>query len=155
LAKINFNVPNAMLYAQLEDKGDLIGRLFAVEKLAKARDHEAIGKLKQTLNNDSFYGVRVEAAQALRTIHSPSALEALLASTPQPDARVRHQVVAAIGGFYGETAYEAARKTMRQEKNPDVLASAIGAYGTYGKPEVRESLLLYLDSASFRNELAE
>ena len=35
LAKINFNVPNPMLYAQLADRGDVVGRLIAVARLGK------------------------------------------------------------------------------------------------------------------------
>jgi len=114
-----------------------------------------VTKLKETVNNDTFYGVRLEAARALRSIHSDEALEALLASTGQSDARARFEVVAAIRGFYSDSAYEAARKTLAQEKNPAILARAIGALGAYPKPEVRDSLLQYLNSTSYRNELAD
>ena len=155
LTKINFNVPNPMLYAQLADRGDVVGRLIAVARLGKMTDREAVTKLKETVNNDTFYGVRVEAARALRSIHSDEALEALLASTGQSDARARFEVVAAIRGFYSDSAYEAARKTLAQEKNPAILARAIGALGAYPKPEVRDSLLQYLNSTSYRNELAD
>ncbi len=48
----------------------------------------------------------------------------------------------------------AALTTIEQEKNPIILAAAIRALGAYSKPETRELLLKYLDSNSFRNELA-
>ena len=35
----------------------------AIEALAKKKDSETIKKLKQTLDNDPFYGVRIEAAR--------------------------------------------------------------------------------------------
>jgi len=82
-------------------------------------------------------------------------LEALLASTGQAAARARDQVVAAIRGLSSDSAYEAARKTLTPEKNPAILARAIGALGAYSKPEVRDSLLQYLNSTSYRNELAD
>ena len=80
--------------------------------------------------------------------------EALLASTAQSDARVRRQVVSDLAGFYRDTAYESARKTLDREKNPGILSPAIRALGAYSKPGTRELLLKFLDSESFRNELA-
>src|SRR5262249_8144164 len=57
LAKITFTPPPPMLEAQLKDSTDAMGRLLAVELLATRRDVAAVGKLKQALNNDSFYAV--------------------------------------------------------------------------------------------------
>ncbi|MHB8521792.1 MAG: M1 family aminopeptidase [Limisphaerales bacterium] len=155
LAKITFNVPEPMLFAQLADKSDAMGRLLAIEQLATKKDHEAVAKLKQALNDDPFYGVRVEASRALRSIHNDEALDALLASTRQSDARVRNQVMADLGGFYDAKAYEAERKSLSAEKNPEIQAQAIGAMGDYAKPEVRETLLKFLNSESYRNRLAD
>lgn len=155
LAKIAFSVPNAMLYAQLSDPSDMVGRLLAIEQLANKRDQEAVAQLKQALNNDAFYGVRMEASKALRTIHSDEALEALLASTQQSDARVRYQVAGDLGGFYRDEAYEFARLTLERENNPDILATALRGLGSYAKPEAREALLKFLNADSFRNVLAD
>jgi aminopeptidase N len=155
LAKITFSVPNPMLFAQLADTSDVMGRIFALEQLAKRKDHETVEKVKHTLNHDPFYGVRVEAARALRSIHTDEALEALLASRTQSDARVRHEVVGAIAGFYHESAYEAARGVLAQEQNPDIVAQAIRSLGGYGKPDVRDPLVQFLRSTSFRQVLAE
>jgi aminopeptidase N len=155
LAKITFPVPNAMLNGQLADPDDMPGRLLAIEQLADKKGKESVAKLKQALNNDGFYGVRVEASKALRSIHSDEALEALLTSTKQSDARVRRQVVADIGGFYRDTAYASARQTLDGEKNPDIVAAAIRNLGGYAKPEVSDTLLTFLNSESFRNVLAD
>jgi aminopeptidase N len=155
LAKINFQPPRPMLDAQLADQDDAIGRLLAIEQLSGKKDKETLVKLKERLNNDPFYGVRIEASKALRTIHTDEALEALLASTQQPDARVRRQVVEDIGGFYRETAYQGTRSTLETEKNPAILSAAIRTLGGYAKAEVHEALLMFLNSESYRNELAD
>ena len=42
LCKVNFKLPNAMLYAQLADKEDMVGRLMAIEQLAEKKDQEAV-----------------------------------------------------------------------------------------------------------------
>ncbi|SPE56434.1 Peptidase M1, membrane alanine aminopeptidase [Verrucomicrobia bacterium] len=155
LAKISFPVPTPMLYAQLTNDNDVVGRVLAVEQLGDKRDKESVARLKRTLGQDAFYGVRLEASRALRSIHSDEALEALLASTDQPDARVRHQVAADIGGFYRDSACEYARKTLEHEKNPDILAAAIRELGGYSKPEVPENLERFLKGDSYHNELAD
>jgi aminopeptidase N len=154
LAKIKFNVPQKMLYAQLADQADVVGRLLTIEQLSGRRDKESLAKLQDTLNHDSFYGVRIEAAQALRSIHTDEALDVLLASTKQPDARARREVADAIGGFYADKAFAAEREMSRGEKNPDLLSEVLRNLGGYAKPEVREELLKFLDSQSYRNELA-
>jgi len=154
LARVKFDPPSAMLEAQLEDSADAIGRLIAVEALSNRRDKESVARLKKTLNNDAFYGVRVEAAKALRTIHSDEALDALLASTKQPDARVRGQVITEIGKFYHEKVFSGEMASLCGERNPDIQSEAVEALGAYGKPEVRDTVLRFLNLTSYRNSLA-
>jgi aminopeptidase N len=155
LAKISFNVPTPMLRAQLAGQDDMIGRLLAIEQLAGRHDKETVALLQNALNHDPFYGVRLEAAKALRGIHSQESLAALLDSTKQTDARVRREVLACLGGFYDPRACAAARRALDSEKNPDILAVAIGNLACYPSPETRPLLLQFLDSNSYRNELAD
>jgi aminopeptidase N len=154
LAKIRFEPPAAMLEAQLENSNDVIGRVLAVEALGRRRDKESVAKLKKTLNGDRFYGVRLEAARALRTIYNDDALEALLASMEQTDARVRQRVLAAIGSYFDVRAYAAATGSLGREKNPEVQSEALEPLGAYPNPEVRETLLRFLNTPSYRNTLA-
>ncbi|HWW02179.1 MAG TPA: M1 family aminopeptidase [Candidatus Acidoferrum sp.] len=155
LAKIKFTLPAPMLYAQLADQHDVVGRLLAIEQLSPKKDKQSLAKLKQTLNEDSFYGVRIEAAKAVRAIHTDEALDALLGSRKQSDARVRREVVDDIGGFYDDKALAASQQVLGQEKNPDILSAALGELGGYAKPGVGDTLLKFLNSDSYRNELAE
>ena len=153
LAKITFKAPTAMLRAQLADKTDLLGRLLAIEALSGKA--EELGRLKDLLNNDSFYGVRIAASTAIRAIQTDEALDALIASTKQSDARVRRQVVMDLGGFYRETSYTAAQQILKDEKNPDIQAKALMSIGSYAKPEVRDEILKALISTSYRNATAD
>jgi aminopeptidase N len=154
-AKVTFNIPSAMLAAQLANQEDMIGRLLAIEQLATKHDKESVSKLKQTLNNDSFYGVRLEAARGLGAIHTDEAREALLSSMQQSDARVRREVVLNIGGFYHDQTYEALLKVLDSEKNPDIVASGLRGLGGYAKPAVHDTLLRFLGTPSYHNELAD
>ncbi len=155
LAEIRFNKPKPLLYAQLKDSDDMMGRLRAVQQLKKKKSNRAIEALKETLNSDPFWGVRVEAAQALKTIHSPKALDALRASREQSDARAREAVAKAIGDFYHDDALEALRGMLRVETNPVIQGALITPVGAYPKDQVRKVILKYLNTSSYRNRLTE
>ncbi|MBI5388715.1 MAG: HEAT repeat domain-containing protein [Verrucomicrobia bacterium] len=155
LAKVNFRPPPAMLDAQLADQTDTLGRLLAIEQLQSRADHDAVAKLKDLLGRDRFHGVREEASKALRALHTDEALDALLAGTKQPDARVRRQVVSDLGGFYRETAFTELRRVVNEEKNPDIVAEALAGLDAFARPEVRDVLLKLLRSSSYRNSLAD
>lgn len=152
LAKISFTPPAAMLDRQLTNATDMIGRLIAVEQLSGRR--EAVGKLKQVLNTDPFWGVRLAAAQSLRAIGTEEALTALIESARQPDARVRQRVVQSVGGFHQDAAREFALRIAREEKNPEIRAGALGTLGGWhGKDAVREELLKGLKADSYRGQV--
>jgi aminopeptidase N len=151
LAKVNFNPPAAMLQAQMADQDDMLGRLLAIEQLGARADRTAAPKLKEILNTDRFWGVRVAAAKGLRAINTDESFDALLASLKQSDARVRRQVVVDLGGFHRDAACATLLKVVQDEKNPEIQAEAIRGLGAYRKPEVRETLLRQLNSDSYRS----
>ncbi len=155
LAKVTFNVPERMLYAQLENRSDVVGRLIAVDALKEKKDKKTVGKLKDSLNNDPFYGVRRAAAAALQEIHTDEAFEALVQSIKQSDARVRLRVVQEIGSFYRPDVLTHMEGVLANEKNPAIVMAAIEAMGHFQSPQTRQSLSKYLQSTSYRNELAD
>jgi aminopeptidase N len=155
LAKMTFNPPTPMLYAQLGDKDDMLGRLIAVEQLGAKKERGAVGKLKDALNNDAFYGVRMAASQALRSIQSDQAYDALLASAKQSDARVRRQILSDISGFYRDRSYEFGKRILEEDRNPDIQARALITMGAYHKQDVADTLTRYLRSDSYKNVLEE
>jgi len=154
LANVKFDKPTAMLYEQLDNHDDVIGQLKAIEALKEKKDKKIIEKLKNVLNNDPFYAVRINASSALREIHTNEAFEALSDSRIQDDARVRQQVVRDLSRFYRSETLTLLRKTLRKEKNPAILEVAIRNLGLYQHKSTRRLLLKYLKSVSFRNELA-
>jgi aminopeptidase N len=93
------------------------------------------------------------ASEALRRIHSDEALEALLASLDQSDARVRNQVVRDLGGFYHPDALETVLRVAATEGNPMIRGEAVRGAGRYAASEVREQLVGLLRSESHRNHL--
>lgn len=155
LARVAFNKPDQMLAAQLENQDDVIGRLRAVEGLAKRDTHQSVAALKTALNQDPFYGVRIAASSALQKIGSDESFEALAASLDQEDARVRLQVVQDLGRFFRDEAREKAIAVIEAEHNPAVAAEAVKTLARHQGPESRRIILEALRSTSFRNELAD
>ena len=155
LAKVDFPLPVEMLHAQLADSSDLIGRVFAIEQLAERKDPATLGKLQDALNTDPFWGLRVEAAKALRQIHTEEARTALLASMDQSDARVRREVIQGVAAFFrGETPALLAQ-AIQDEANPDIVADVIRALGAYPVEGVRETLVAQLGTTSYQQLLAD
>ncbi|MGB2865355.1 MAG: M1 family aminopeptidase [Sedimentisphaerales bacterium] len=154
LANIKFEKPTAMLYEQLENHDDVIGRLRALDALKNKKDKKTVEKLKDVLNDDPFYAVRRNASSALSEIHTNEAFEALADSLVQADARVRQQVVRDVCGFYRSETLTLLKRILKNEKNPAILEVAIRNLGLYHHKSTRRLLLKYLQSVSFRNELA-
>lgn len=155
LARVRFTPPTPLLMAQLTDPTDAMGRLFAVIELGQRRDQDSLTRLRQALETDAFYGVRLEAAKALAAWHTPEALEALLASTHQPDARVRQQVLRDVGGFYRDSALAAVRAALEAETNLDIRCDLLRALGNASDAGVPDTLVRQLKTDSFRNALAD
>ena len=155
LAKVDFDKPKAMLYAQLANEKDVIGRLLAIDALSEKEDKQTIERLKDVLNGDPAYQVREKASDALGEIHTDEAFDALATSLEQPDERVRLEVVRDIGGFYRPESLETAREVLKREKNPEIVAEALRSLGRYHSKQTRQTLVRYLNSQSYRNSLAD
>lgn len=153
LAKVNFTPPGDMLRLQLE--GDVIGRLLAVQKLGEKDDHQSVEQLKTVLNGDAFFGVRSEAADALKKIGNDDARAALIASVGQPDARVRSAVVQALASFHQPDALDALAKLESTEKNPAIVATIVKALGAWaGEASVAKTLRTRLAQRSYHERIA-
>ena len=155
LANVSFDKPNGMLKKQLENKNDMVGRLFACKLLATRKTHESVELLAKALKNDPFYGVRISAASALAKHETDEALKVLADNwKTQTDARVRLAVVEKLTNRYRDETHALIKGVLENEKNPAILAGAIRGLGRFHGPETREALIKFLDTDSFRNELA-
>lgn len=154
LAAIDFKPANPLLFAQLE-KADMIGRLLATKELGGRKDKNSLEKLAGVLTGDEFYGVRIEAANSLGKTHNDESLAILIASQKQDDARVRKAVVDNMGKFYKDDAFAALKSVIENEKNPDIVASAIYSIGKFTQAEGgTEAIVAALDRESYRHKIA-
>ena len=155
LAKVEFKKTKPMLYAQLGLKDDVIGRLLAVEALKGHDDKKAVAKLKDVLNGDAFYGVRMSASGALRHMASDEAFTSLVESLDQADSRVRERVAEDVGSFYRPEALAAVMEIVDSEANPDIRSGAIRKLGLYNSRRTKKLLASLLQVESFHNTIAQ
>lgn len=155
LASIDFDKSNDLIAAQVRYKDDMMGRLLAVDLLEKRKTKAAVDLLKERLDEDTFYGVRIAAARALGKQETDEAIKILTASwRNQTDARVRAEVVSAmLVRFQPSTLYDA-MLVLEQESNPAIQSTAIAAIAKFHGEPTRSKLIELLDSKSFNDELA-
>jgi aminopeptidase N len=154
LADVTFDKPKPMLYAQLADTSDVVGRALAIKALQSKKDKKTVACLQHALNDDPFHGVRCDASAALQEMRTDEAFDALTDSLAQSDARVRLQVIRDIGRFYRPEVPALMEQVLASEKNPGILAAAIESMGRYHGPQTQRLVRTYLQSTSYRNELA-
>ena len=94
-------------------------------------------------------------AESLRKIHNDNAMEALIESTNQTDARVRLEVLKDIGKYFHPRAKEALIASLKNEKNPRIIAQAVKGLGPYHDPAVKELIDKYLSVDSYHNIIAD
>ena len=154
LLKTEFKIPTDMLHAQANDQTDLIGRILAIRQLGKKDTKKSIETLKDRLLHDSFHGARIEASKALRSIHSPEALQALLTESDQTDARVKHQINSDIGSFFSPDALRRALKIIETEANPMIRSSSITSLSAYDSDQLKTIIVESLNSSSPQERIA-
>ncbi len=155
LTSIKFSPSDPMLQAQLENQGDMVGRLLGIRSLGGKKDDKSLKRLETALSSDPFYGVRIEAAKALAKTYTPDAFAILKKHTAQDDARVRKEVVSSLGRFISEDAMAEMKRVVGEEKNPEIVADAIGALGKYPVAQVSETLTASLDRDAYNHRIAE
>ena len=154
LCTLKFTPPTEMLEHQLANQDDMIGRLYAVHAFGKRKDAKSVALLKKTLLEDPFFAVRIESSKALRAIGNDEAFAALTAGRHQSDARVRKQVVSDLSQFYRIDAFDELKAILKTEKNPEIVASAIGGVVGYEDSEIEPLILQWIEKPSYRNRIA-
>ncbi|MHC2070346.1 M1 family aminopeptidase [Bremerella sp. T1] len=155
LTKVDFDKPEDLWISELENAERATGRILAIEALAKKKSHKAIEAIQKALENDSFYGVQVEAAEALGKINSTESREALRKTATPKDARVRLALVKAIVGEYQPEQLDELLKAAQAEQNPAIVAAWIDGLAKYSDESVSDYLRASIKKESFRNEIAE
>lgn len=146
-----FNKGTDELIREAENDPYMMSRLWATQELSlrlKTEPDCCVEALTKVLNNDSFYGVRAEAATGLGQSMSREARQALLSAMNQPSSHVRAAAILAMGNFLGDsTVVGALVKAMHNDPSYAVEAAAAEDIGESGSRSALYDLRSELASA--------
>ncbi|MEC4986368.1 MAG: M1 family metallopeptidase [Oscillatoria sp. PMC 1068.18] len=106
LKTVSLEYPVANLKAQLKYDPDPISRIYAAAALSKKGGLEAVKALAEALQNDAFWGVRVEVAKELGKIKLDQATQALIGGLADENTKVRRAVINSLSKFKTSASYE-------------------------------------------------
>lgn len=150
LKTVTLEYPLPELKAQLQNDPDPISRIAAVEALVKKGGLEVVKILSQALQEESFWGVRVEIARNLATIKLDQAFSGLLTGLQDQDARVRRATIEALAGIKTLASYKALKPIAEKgDASYYTEAAALRALGSVvtSLPEKEDKALKLLKSA--------
>ena len=151
LKTLEFERPKEMLLYQLKHDEDVIGRIQAAQSLAKLGAPDCVEALKDAALNDPFWGVQAQAAAALGTVKSESALHALVECTQVSHPKTRRAVVTALGEFKSEVALKAILPFTGHDDSYFVQAEAARAVARTQQPESFETVSKLLGQPSYND----
>ncbi len=106
IKQLRFDKPTTALLYQLAHDDDVLGRVWALNQLRVALRGAGTSEVEQqrivdacatVVTTDKFWGVRVEAANALGGLPGERVRQSLLAATKDQNAQVRARAFAALG----------------------------------------------------------
>lgn len=152
LMELNQQRPPAERLRALSDDPSVIGRIFAARDLARhGSGASAVEALRAALQQDPFYGVRIEAAAALGVLRGDTARAALIeAAAADTDARVCTAAARALGTFRDdEVVAEALSGLISAEPAYGTLAAAVRSLAKIHATGARQAALAALDVDSY------
>ncbi len=112
LKTVTLEYPIGELKAQLQQDTDPISRIYAAIAIAKKGGLEAIEALGTSLENEPFWGVRVEVAKQLATLGLDQAVTALIKGLKDEKAQVRRAVVEGLSEIKTLDSYNALKSRL-------------------------------------------
>ncbi|MGB3208577.1 MAG: M1 family metallopeptidase [Crinalium sp.] len=113
LKTVSLEYPLPELKAQLKYDPDPVSRLYAAEAIAKKGGLEAIKALSESLQQDSFWGVRVEVAKLLTSIKLDQVFDSLVIGLKDENPLVRRAVVDALSNIKTLESYNALKQIVQ------------------------------------------
>ncbi len=114
LKTVEFEYPIAELKAQLKHDPDPISRIYAAIAIGKKGGLEAVEALGESLTQDAFWGVQVEAAKQLGKVKLNQAGEVLIQGLTNDNARVRRAVVESLSEIKNLSCYKTLKSQLEK-----------------------------------------
>jgi aminopeptidase N len=161
IKELHFEKSTDQLSYQLAHDRDVLGRVWALQQLSArlnnaataAADKQQIEILLSTaLANDSFWGVRLEAASALNNARSDGARAALIAATKDAKSRVRARAIRSLGSSTDASLSTVYLQALNDQSYA-VIGEAARALGQTKSTEAYAALVKLMDSESWHDTI--
>lgn len=139
LKELDFKKSEKELAYQLKNDPNVAGRIWAVDQLAKDSTDVAAAALIQSLENDSFWGVRAECAAVLGKFKNDDSQKALITALNDKDPRVQVNAINSLTNFKNENVAKLVKAKFENAGNYFVRAAAVT---TYSKVDSSDALAL-------------
>jgi aminopeptidase N len=143
--------------AQLLESPSVPARLRAVKHFAQSKVTEDHKLLARALDQERFWGVKIELATALGNVKGAVAKQALLQALRGSDARVRKACVDSLGKLGPDAEIAATLKDLLRKGDPSyaVEGAALAAYARQGQMDAVAVITPWLSKASHQDTLAD
>src|SRR5262249_16070482 len=152
LKKLDFPKTERAWIVQLQRDHNPLGRIDAVHALAKMGSSDALNAVRRALLSDKFWGVQVEAAQALGSSgNQSSALTLLHCLDDIEHPKVRRAIYGALRSFNSQLVAREIEKRFQLEKSYFAFGEALRALGALRHPKYEEIMRDALEMDSWND----
>jgi aminopeptidase N len=153
LCQLAFEKDKQQLLTQLEFGTSGVSRTRAATWLGKSTpDQATIKALGRSLQHDSVWSVRAQAALSLGEIRTPDAKSTLLASLNEPEARARRKVVESLGKFKSDAEVaDILEALLKDDESYAVRAQCCKSLAEINAPGAYEVIVNALDQDSHQD----
>jgi len=154
VAEVNF--PKSLKELIYQSRFDrLPGRIRALRQMADnyPANVEAVQAFNDIMKEDNFWGIQAEAASRLGSFHISEAEPVLLQALKAKNFHVRKAAALALPGFRVDFAEKTLWRVIEQEKENDVVATAIVALAKVNPQKNISFLRQQLQKDSWYNEI--
>ncbi|MFH1958170.1 MAG: HEAT repeat domain-containing protein [bacterium] len=117
---------------ELLESTSIAVRREAVMQIGQMRSPTAMTRLSEVLENDTDFGVRAQAAEALGNIRNKASTPALIKALGDENKNVKSSVIIALGYMRDRNAVDPLLSFLGKEKDTGLKISAINVLGVIG-----------------------
>jgi aminopeptidase N len=153
IKQVKFNRSDDELAYQLTHDADVMGRVRAAIEIKSHTSDTTTKALANAAASDGFWGVRIEAVQALAALKTDASRAALLEAVKDKDSRIRREAIKGLAVLKDAKLAELFIKIINTDPSYFAVAEAARALGQSGSPEAYDVLIGAMKTESWQDTI--